>query len=131
VPNSFCAARGWRGDGDGGDGGASYARKTTRLTDGAGLPVRGSARERGAGRWGWFARERGGECAGGFARGSGPAIGPKGGRAGAREGGEAAAAWARFSPAGGRRAFSFSFSFFFNNSFPFLFLFFLNKSFSR
>jgi hypothetical protein len=58
VPNSSCVARGWRGDGDGGDGGASYARKTTRLTGGAGLPVRGSAREREAGRWGWLARER-------------------------------------------------------------------------
>jgi hypothetical protein len=88
VPNSSCVARGRRGDGDGGDGGASYARKTTRLTDGAGLPVRGSARERGAVRWGWLAREReGGERAGGFARGSGLAIVPKGGCAGAREGG--------------------------------------------
>jgi hypothetical protein len=47
-----------KGMGDGGDGGASYARKTMRLTGGAGLPVRGSARERGAGRWGWLARER-------------------------------------------------------------------------
>jgi hypothetical protein len=79
-----------------GDGGASYARKTTRLTGGAGLPVRGSARERGADRWGWLAREReGGERASGCARGSGPAIGPKGGRAG------------RFGPAGGKSFFFF------------------------
>jgi hypothetical protein len=53
-----------RGDGDGGDGGAacavaSYARKTTtRLTGGAGLPARGSAREGEAGRWGWLVSER-------------------------------------------------------------------------
>jgi hypothetical protein len=62
-------------------------------------------------------RERGGEHAGGFVRGSGPANGSKGGSAGASGGGgggvgggEAAAAWARFGPARGR-AFSFSFYF--------------------
>jgi hypothetical protein len=48
-------------------------------------------------------RERG-ERSGGFMRGSGPAIGPKGGCAGAREG-EAAATWARFGPAGGEKSF--------------------------
>jgi hypothetical protein len=58
-----------RGDDDGGDGGASYVRKTTRLTGGAGLPVRGSARARGAGGWGWLVSERErGKRAGGFAR---------------------------------------------------------------
>jgi hypothetical protein len=46
VQNSPCVARGRRGDDDGGDGGAPYARETTRLTGGAGLPVKG-ARERG------------------------------------------------------------------------------------
>jgi hypothetical protein len=95
-----------RGDSDGGDGGASYARKTTRLTGGAGLSVRGGVRERGAGRWGWLAREReGGERAG-----VGRLLGRKE-DARARGRGEAAAAWARFGPAGGRRAFSFSFYF--------------------
>jgi hypothetical protein len=58
VPNSSVRRGDGRGDGDGGDGGASYARKTTRLTGGAGLPVRGSARARGAGRWGWLVSER-------------------------------------------------------------------------
>jgi hypothetical protein len=44
-------------------------RKTTRLTGGAGLSVRGSARARGAGGWGWLVskRERG-KRAGGFTR---------------------------------------------------------------
>jgi hypothetical protein len=51
------------GDGGGGDGGVSYAGKTTkRLTGGAGLPARGSAREGVAGGWGWLVSEReGGE----------------------------------------------------------------------
>jgi hypothetical protein len=49
--------KGRRGDDDGGDDGAPYARETTRLTGGAGLPVKG-ARERGAGRWGWLISER-------------------------------------------------------------------------
>jgi hypothetical protein len=100
-----------RGDGDGGDGGASYARKTTTwLTGGAGLPVRGSVRERGAG-----SSARGGErgAAGGFARASGPANGPKGGSAGAR-GGEVAAAWAGFWPSGRGEAYPFSFFYFLN-----------------
>jgi hypothetical protein len=47
----------------------------------------------------------------------------------ARGRGEAAAAWARFGPAGGKELFLFLFIFY--NPFPFLFLFFLNKSFSR
>jgi hypothetical protein len=77
VPN-FPVRRGdGRGDGDGGDGGASYARKTTkRLTGGAGLPARGSAREGVAGRWGWLVSEREGrEARSGCARASGPAMG--------------------------------------------------------
>jgi hypothetical protein len=59
VPNSPVR----RGDGDGGDGGESYARRTTkRLTGGAGLPARGSTREGAAGRWDRFVSEReGGE----------------------------------------------------------------------
>jgi hypothetical protein len=63
VPNSPVRRGDGRGDGDGGDGGASYARKTTkRLTSGAGLPARGSAREGVAGRWRWLVSEReGGE----------------------------------------------------------------------
>jgi hypothetical protein len=52
-----------------GDGGASYVRKTTRLTGGASLPVRESARARGAGGWGWRVSERErGERAGDFTR---------------------------------------------------------------
>jgi hypothetical protein len=47
----------------------------------------------------------------------------------ARGRGEAAAAWARFGPAGGEELFLFLFIFY--NSFPFLFLFFFNKFFSR
>jgi hypothetical protein len=66
VPN-FPVRRGdGRGDGDGGDGGESYARRTTkRLTGGAGLPAGGSARERAAGRWGRLVskRERGSRAA--------------------------------------------------------------------
>jgi hypothetical protein len=72
-----------RGDDDGGDGGASYARKTTkRLTGGAGLPARGSVREGVAGRWGRLVSERERErerergARSGCARGSGPAIRP-------------------------------------------------------
>jgi hypothetical protein len=111
VPNSSCVARGWQGDGDGGDDGASYARKTTWLTGGSGLPVRGSARERGTGRWGWLAREReGGERAGGFARGSGPASGPKGGSAGARGGG-GGRGMGQIWPSRGEKSFFFFFLF--------------------
>jgi hypothetical protein len=99
-----------RGDGDGGDGGASYARKTTWLTGGAGLPVRGSARERGAGRWGWLARER---ERGGNARAALRVGRPMGRRedARARGRGKAAATWAKFGPAGGRKLSLFSFYF--------------------
>jgi hypothetical protein len=68
-----------RGDDDGGDGGASYARKTTRLTGGAGLPVRGSARARGlAGGAGLSARESEGSARA-ASRASEPANGPRGG----------------------------------------------------
>jgi hypothetical protein len=94
------------GDDGGGDGGASYVRKTTtRPTGGAGLPARGSARERVAGRWGWLVseRERGG------ARGSGSAIGPKGGSASTRERG-GGRGLGRIRPSRGG-AFSFFFLF--------------------
>jgi hypothetical protein len=74
VPNSPV----WRGDGrgdgdggddDGGDGGESYARRTTkRLTGGAGLLARGSAREGAACRWGRLVIEREGGERGGCAR---------------------------------------------------------------
>jgi hypothetical protein len=130
VPNSPVRRGDGRGDGDGGDDGASYARKTTkRLIGGAGLPARGSARERVAGRWGWLVSEREGGERGAAARaGAGRLLGRKG-EARARGGGEAAAAWAGFSPAGGK---SFLFFFLFSNShFHFLFLFFLNNLFSR
>jgi hypothetical protein len=90
VPN-FPVRRGdGRGDGDGGDGGESYTRRTTkRLTGGAGLPAGGSARERAAGRWGRLVseRERGG-AERLRARESGPAMGQKGGEARARGGGD-------------------------------------------
>jgi hypothetical protein len=81
VPNSPVRRGDGRGDDDGGDGGESYARRTTkRLTGGVGLPVGGSARERAAGRWGRLVSER--------ERGSGAAArareragnGPKGRR---------------------------------------------------
>jgi hypothetical protein len=86
-------------------------RKTTkRLTGGAGLPARGSAREGVAGRWGRLVSEReGGEREAAARARDGLAMGRKG-EARARGGGEAAAAWAIFSPAGGR-AFAFSFYF--------------------
>jgi hypothetical protein len=75
------------GDSDGGDGGASYARKTTkRLTGGAGLPARGSAREGVAGRWGRLVSEReGGECGAAARARERAGNGPKGGKHG-REG---------------------------------------------
>jgi hypothetical protein len=101
-----------RGDDDGGDGGASYVRKTTkRLTGGAGLPARGSAREGVAGRWGRLVSEReGGEHGAATRVRERAGNGSKGGEARARGGGEAAAAWVGFIPVGGR-AFSFSFYF--------------------
>jgi hypothetical protein len=70
VPNSPVRRGDGRGDGDGGDGGESYARRTTKwLNGGAGLPVRGSAREGAAGRWGRLVSEREGGERGGCARG--------------------------------------------------------------
>jgi hypothetical protein len=112
-----------RGDGRG-DGGESYARRTTkRLTGGAGLLAGGSAQERAAGRWGRLVseRERG---SGADARGRERAgNGPKGRRSTSARGGEAAAAWAGSSPARGERVFSFTFYFLipisFFVSFPF------------
>jgi hypothetical protein len=101
----------WRGDGDGGDDGASYARKTTRLTGGAGLLVRGSARERGAGRWGWLARERRRGARGRLRAREWVGYWAERRMRGREGGGKAAAAWTRFGPARGRRAFSFSFYF--------------------
>jgi hypothetical protein len=59
VPNSPVRQGDGQGDSDGGDSGESYARRTTkRLTGGAGLPARGSVRERAAGRWGRLVSER-------------------------------------------------------------------------
>jgi hypothetical protein len=123
VPNSPVRRGDGRGDGGGGDGGASYVRKTTtRLTGGAGLPARGSTRERVAGRWGWLVseRERGGARAAAHVR-AGRLLGRKG-EARARGRGEAAAVWAGFGPVWGR---AFSFFLFFLNPIsifvPFLF----------
>jgi hypothetical protein len=75
-----------------------------------------SASERGRARGsGWQVgpacqRERGRGVGRFRARGSGPAIGPTG-EARARGGGEAAAAWVGFSPAGGRELSLFLFIF--------------------
>jgi hypothetical protein len=126
VPNSPVRRGDGRGDGDGGDDGASYVGRTTkRLTSGAGLPARGSAREGVTGRWGRLVSERGGGSAERLhTRGSGPAMGRKG-ETRARGGGEAATAWVGFGPTGGRRAFYFSFYFLIPISI------FLNNLFSR
>jgi hypothetical protein len=67
-------------------------------------------------------RERGGEHAGGFVRGSGPANGPKGGSAGARGEGRRPRHGLDLAQQGGEL-----FLFIFCNSFPFLFFFFLNN----
>jgi hypothetical protein len=122
VPNSPVRRGDGRGDGDGGDGGESYARRTMkRLTGGVGLPARGSAREGAAGRWGRLVSEREGGEWGGCARGgAGQQLGRKGGVR-ARGGEEAAAVWAESSPARGE---GFLFFFLFSNSyFPFLYFF--------
>jgi hypothetical protein len=121
VPNSPVRRGDGRGDGDGGDGGESYARRTMkRLTGGAGLPARGSTREGAAGRWGRLVSEREGGEWGGYARaGAGRQLGRKGGVR--VRGGEAAAVWADSSPARGE---GFLFFFLFSNSyFPFLYFF--------
>jgi hypothetical protein len=83
-------------------------RKTTRLTGGAGLPVRESARARGAGGWGWRVSEgERGERAGDLAR-ERPANGPRErnaqarGRGGGRDMGQN---W----PSRGGKLFSFFF----------------------
>jgi hypothetical protein len=110
VPNSLVR----RGDGDGGDGSASYAGRTTkRLTGGAGLPARGSAREGVAGRWGRLVseRERGGSAERLRARGSGPAIGRKGKRGREEEGRRP-----RHGPDSAQQGKSFLFFFLFSNS---------------
>jgi hypothetical protein len=136
VPNSPVRRGDGRGDSDGGDddggdGGASYARKTTkRLTSGAGLPARGSAREGVAGRWGWLVSEREG--------------GERGAAARARAGRQWAKRWKRGREGEGRRPRhgpdsaqqgeeeSFLFFLLFSNShFHFCFFFFLNNLFSR
>jgi ATP-dependent RNA helicase DeaD len=119
VPNSPVRRGDGRGDGDGGDddggdGGASYARKTTkRLTGGAGLPARGSAREGVAGRWGRLVSEREGGERGAAARaGEQAGNGPKGGSAGARGRG-GGRGMGRIQPSRGE---SFLFFFLFSNS---------------
>jgi hypothetical protein len=95
----------------GGDRGEPYAGRTTkRLTGGAGLPAGVSARERAAVRCGRLISERERERGAGCARArSRPELGRRGGRG--REGGEAAAAWAGFSPVRGGREFLFFFLF--------------------
>jgi hypothetical protein len=108
VPN-FPVRRGdGRGDGDGGDGGESYARRTTkRLTGGAGLPAGGSARERAAGRWGRLVskRERGSRAAA-RAR-AGQQWAEREEKCGREGGGPAPAAGAGPSPARGEKGFLF------------------------
>jgi hypothetical protein len=117
VPNSPVRRGDGRGDGDGGDddggdGGVSYARRATkRLTGGAGLPARGSAREGAAGRCGRLVSEREGGEWGGCARaGAGRQLGRKGGERG-REGGGGSRDMGRIQPSRGERVFSFSFYF--------------------
>jgi hypothetical protein len=121
VPNSLVR----RGDGDGGDGSASYAgRTTTRLTGGAGLPARGSAREGVAGRWGRLVSEReGGGARSGCAREGAGRQSAERGNAGARRRG-GGRGMGRIRPSRGR-AFSFSFYFLIPISI------FLNNLFSR
>jgi hypothetical protein len=109
-----------RGDGDGGNGGASYARKTTRLTGGAGLPVRGSARARGAGRWGWLVSEREREARGRLRARAGRLMGRRGGECvGAGEGGggrDMGQTW----PSRGKESFFFFFFLFLITHFHFV-----------
>ena len=113
MPNFPVRQGDGRGDGDGGDGGESYARRTTkRLTGGAGLPAGGSARERAAGRWGRLVSKR--------ERGSGAAARARAGQQWAereekcgREGGGGRRPRHGLDPAqlGGKRVFSFTFLF--------------------
>jgi hypothetical protein len=124
VPNSPVR----RGDGRG-DGGASYAGRTTkRLTGGAGLPARGSAREGVAGRWGWLVSEReGGERRAAAHAGAGRQWAERGKHGREEEGRRPGVG--RIRPRG-EESFSF-FLFILQFPFPFLFLFFLNNLFSR
>jgi hypothetical protein len=127
VPNSPVRRGDGRGDDDGGDGVASYTRRTTkRLT---GLPASGSAREGAAGRWGRLVSEREGGKWGGCARaGAGWQLGRKGGSAGARGGRRPRYG---LNPAQ-QRGEGFLFFFLFSNSyFPFFVFFLLNNLFSR
>jgi hypothetical protein len=94
VPN-FPVRRGdGRGDGDGGDSGESYARRTTKqLTGGAGLLAGGRARESGWQVGSARQREREGERSGCARARAGRQWVEREEKRG-REGGEAAAAWA-------------------------------------
>jgi hypothetical protein len=129
VPNFLVRRGDGRGDGDGGDGGESYARRTTkRLTGGAGLPAGGSARERAAGRWGRLVSERerergrGAGCARARNR---PEMGRKGRSTGARGGSGRGMGWIQPSKGEG-----FLFFFLFSNSYFHFCIFFLNNLFS-
>jgi hypothetical protein len=133
----------------GGDG--AVPNFPVRRGDGEGTTMRGRrciVREEddAADRWGWSAsereraRERGWQvglaCSRERRRGARErlcarewaGIGPKGGRAGARERG-GGHGMGQIWPSRGEELFIYLFIFY--NSFPFLFLFFLNKSFSR
>jgi ATP-dependent RNA helicase DeaD len=114
VPNSPVRRGDGRGDDDGGDGGVSYVRKTTkRLTGGAGLLARGSAREGVAGRWGRLVSEReGGEHRAATRAQERADNGPKGGSAGARGRG-GGRGMGQIQPSRGE---SFLFFFLFSNS---------------
>jgi hypothetical protein len=117
VPNSPVRRGDGRGDGDGGDddggdGGASYARKTTkRLTGGAGLPARGSAREGVAGRWGWLVSEREGGERRAIARARAGQQWAERGKRGREGEGRRSRHGPDSAQQGGRRVFSFSFYF--------------------
>jgi hypothetical protein len=140
MPHSGDNETSWRGGGgvlartrsSGGDGAVPIF--PVRRGDGEGTAMRGQRcvvheEDDAADRWGRSAsemerarerdwqvglacqREReGGERVSGCARGSGPAIGPKGGRAGARERG-GGRGMGQIWPSRGERAFSFSFYF--------------------
>jgi hypothetical protein len=112
VPNSPVRRGDGRGDGDGGDDGASYVGRTTkRLTIGAGLPARGSAREGVTGRWGRLVSERGGGERGAAAHARERAgNGPKGGNTGARRRG-GGHGMGRIRPYRGEESFLFFFLF--------------------
>jgi hypothetical protein len=111
MPNSSCAARGWAMEGTAVRGRQCVVREEDDAADrwGRSASERERARERG-----WqvgLARQREREeRAGGFARGSGPANGPKGGCVGAREG-EGGRDMGQTWPSRGEKSFFFFFLF--------------------